>query len=160
VFALYEHFLLIRMTNATYSLTVRRTNKTALAVGLILTLISVTETQAADEFADCDAKAKTTLDMENCAGAERDRAYGKLNAVYKKLAAKVTPQGQEKLKAARDAWEIYNKKQCAFNMAGSEDARLYTLNIVLCYAHMANDYAGTLSKQLHCTEGDLACGGQ
>ncbi len=115
---------------------------------------------AADDFADCDAKAKTTLAIENCAGAERDRAYRKLDEAYKKLLEKVSPRGQEKLKAARDAWEIYHKKQCEFTMAGSEDARLYTLNIVLCYAHMANDYAKVLDDQLHCTEGDLACGGQ
>lgn len=142
------------MTNATYFSMAPRSHKAALVAAFILACSSVTRAQAgAESYADCDAKAKTISYLEDCAGAERDRAYSTLDAAYKKLLAKMTPQGEQKLKAARDAWENYSKKQCEFNTAGLEDAREHpNMKSAMMLRPKGTDdaYVGPFLMSAHC----------
>jgi uncharacterized protein YecT (DUF1311 family) len=147
--------------NAIYSSTVRQKNKTAFAAGFLFMLISVAGTQAATvDFAGCFGKAQTTYDMENCAGAQQNRADAELNDTYRKLMAKITSEDRAVLKEARNAWEHYRDKQCIFNSLGSAGGTLHTMSLMQCRAYMAIDYNKRLKNQLDCKEGVITCGGQ
>jgi len=109
---------------------------------------------------DCHKTALTQTAMNLCAIEDGHKADAKLEHVYNKLIAKVSPEGQEKLRAAKNSWTIYRVLQCEFNTFGSKDGSINPMVISLCYADMANDYTKVLRAQLDCVEGDASCGRQ
>jgi uncharacterized protein YecT (DUF1311 family) len=61
------------------------------------------------EYAACNAKAKTQIDMNGCASAEATRADKELNRVYAQVLVRAAsvPEAADKAKAAQRAWIAY-----------------------------------------------------
>lgn len=109
--------------------------------------------------ADC-ANLATQADMNFCEGKNFEKADARLNAVFSKLAAKITPAGKAKLVDAQRAWIKYRDLQCAFDTLGTEAGSIHAMMVAQCLTQTTADQATRLEKQLNCEEGDMSCGGQ
>jgi uncharacterized protein YecT (DUF1311 family) len=107
----------------------------------------------------CD-KASTQSEMNICGGKETHGADAELTAIYQKLLAKVSPDGQAALRAAERAWINYRDKQCSFNSLGSAGGSVHDMVEAQCLTDLTNQQIKQLQQQLICGPGDLACGGQ
>lgn len=121
----------------------------------ILCLLAVCPAQAAD----C-GKLSTQLDMNLCEGKNFEQADGRLNAVYGKLAAKVSPAGKAKLVDAQRAWIKYRDAQCQFEAFGTNGGSINGMMVSQCMTQMTRDQTARLARQLDCPEGDMSCGAQ
>ena len=66
-------------------------------------------TSISKEYAACNEKAKTQIEMNGCASAEATRADKELNKVYAQVLLKSAsvPEAAEKAKASQRAWVAY-----------------------------------------------------
>ncbi|MGJ0509438.1 MAG: lysozyme inhibitor LprI family protein [Methylocystis sp.] len=108
---------------------------------------------------ECGSLA-TQLDMTLCEGKKFDAADARLNAIYTRLAAKVTAAGKAKLVDAQRAWIKYRDLQCAFDTFGTNGGSINGMMIAQCKTQMTLDQTKRLDHQLNCEEGDVSCGGQ
>ncbi|PSS58094.1 lysozyme inhibitor LprI family protein [Pseudomonas sp. BBP2017] len=63
-------------------------------------------------YSQCMQTAQTTLDMNNCNGAEIKRQDARLNSAYKKAKAALEPAQQAKLLDAQRLWIKYRDANC------------------------------------------------
>jgi uncharacterized protein YecT (DUF1311 family) len=70
---------------------------------------STASTSTSKEYAACNEKAKTQIEMNGCASAEATRADKELNRVYAQVLLKSAsvPEAAEKAKASQRAWVAY-----------------------------------------------------
>lgn len=108
---------------------------------------------------DCtDTADQMTLTV--CADQALQAADTELGAAYRALTEKVTPEGLEKLEAARQAWIAYRDAQCDFDTFGARDGTIYPTVRSTCLASLTRTQTQLLNEQLDCEEGDLSCGNQ
>jgi uncharacterized protein YecT (DUF1311 family) len=98
--------------------------------------------------------------MTICAEQALQAADAELDAAYQALREKVSPEGREKLEAARQAWITYRDAQCAFDTFGARDGTIYPMVRSTCLASLTRVQIQRLNDQLDCKEGDLSCGNQ
>src|SRR5579871_1472401 len=127
--------------------------------GLIFWL-SNCEQSFADDKKDCNHTAKTQDDLNECSHKDGEEAKARLDDVYNKLMAKISPVGQARLKLAREAWTVYRAEDCEFESLGSSTGSIHPTIVNECYAYLTNEYAKLLERHLNCVEGDSSCGGQ
>jgi len=109
---------------------------------------------------DCAKDDLPQTDMNLCTIDYAKKAELELDAVYKKLMEKISPENRNKLRAAQNAWIKYRKKQCEFNTLASLGGSVHSTVLSYCHASLANQQKKTLLEQLECEEGDLSCGSQ
>lgn len=101
--------------------------RSALAALALLTAFAAPAPAAAeDPPLDC-AEALSTQDMNNCAGAEYEKADAALNAVFKQALAAIPDMAGEKpfdaksweeaLRASQRAWIAYRDQECDEHVA-------------------------------------------
>jgi len=111
-----------------------------------------------DFAASCDWS--TQSEMNICAGKNAHGSDTELNALYQKLLAKVSRDGQTSLRTAEKAWLRYRDEQCAFNSLGSMGGSFHDTALALCLKELTDQQIKQLQHQLTCVTGDLACVGQ
>jgi uncharacterized protein YecT (DUF1311 family) len=109
---------------------------------------------------DCDKDDLSQTGMNLCAIDDSKKAERELEAVYKKLTKKISPEGRTKLRAAQNAWTAYRKMQCEFNTLGTLGGSVQPMVLSRCYEAFAEEQTKILKEQLECEEGYLGCGGQ
>jgi uncharacterized protein YecT (DUF1311 family) len=115
--------------------------------------------QANPAQADC-LNAQTQMAMDQCAGRNLKAADQKLNETYRALMAKVSKNGAEQLKKSQRAWVAWRDAQCEFDTMGSRGGSIHSMVYTLCVQTLTQAQQKHLDSQLHCEEGDTACGGQ
>lgn len=102
---------------------------------------------AQDDYSQCMQGAQTTLDMNNCNGAEIKRQDTRLNVAYKKAMAGLEAQQQGKLRDAQRAWIKYRDANCGlyFSLTGGT---IDQLNGAGCMLEMTKARADELNKLL------------
>jgi uncharacterized protein YecT (DUF1311 family) len=123
----------------------------------IAALMLVTPASAAER--DCSA-LNTQMEINACEGEKLQKVDAALNAVYAKLAKKVSPEGKAKLIEAQRAWLKYRDSQCAFETLGTVNGTIHPLEVAQCEAALTKAQSERLEAQLNCEEGDPSCGGQ
>jgi uncharacterized protein YecT (DUF1311 family) len=94
------------------------------------------------EYAACNEKAKTQIEMNGCASAEATRADKELNRVYAQVLLKSAsvPEAAEKAKAAERAWVAYRDAyiEAAFPAKDkqTEYGSMYPLDVELLRAKL------------------------
>ena len=109
---------------------------------------------------NCHKTASIQNEMNLCAKADAKKADAELSAVYAKLMAKASPQGQTRLHAAEEAWLVYRKRQCEFDSFGTSAGSIHPMIVSECYRFYAIQHAEDLRRQLDCDEGNLSCAKQ
>jgi len=111
---------------------------------------------------DCFATScgHTQSEMNICAGKDANDADSKLNALVKKLSAKISPGSQGALRTAERAWLDFRDKQCAFDTLGSEDGSIHDMVLAQCHKDLTDQQIKQVQQQLNCGQGDVTCGGQ
>lgn len=108
---------------------------------------------------DCRGKG-TQADMNICERKNLEQADADLNAVYNKLAAKVSAEGKAKLIEMQKAWMKYRDLQCAFDSLGTAGGTINSMIVGECLGELTKEQTKRLRRQLDCEEGDVSCGGQ
>jgi uncharacterized protein YecT (DUF1311 family) len=108
---------------------------------------------------DC-SNATTQAAMDDCAGKSLKASDTKLNQTYNALFAKVSKEGKLKLQKAQRAWIGWRDAQCAFNTSGSSGGSVNAMVEASCLDDLTQAQTKLLNSQLHCQEGDTACGNQ
>ncbi len=98
--------------------------------------------------------------MNICADESYRQENRKLQVLYKRLMARIRPDSQQKLQAAKLAWIDYRNKQCAFDSLGTEGGSVHPMIVSECYEALTREQNARLQRQLDCIEGDLSCGYQ
>jgi len=124
---------------------------------IILIAVLLTPALAAEK--DC-SEMHTQIEINDCEGQKFKKADAALNAVYAKLAAKVSAAGKAKLVEAQRAWVKYRDAQCAFETLGTIDGSIHPLEVAQCETGLTKEQTRRLDAQLNCEEGDPSCGGQ
>ncbi len=109
---------------------------------------------------DCREKAETQAALNLCADKDFEKAENDLAVLVPQLAAKITPAGGAKLRAALDVWRNWRDAQCEFETFGRADSSAHPMVLADCYERLTSEYVETLRLQLNCEEGDISCGGQ
>lgn len=81
-----------------------------------------------------------------------------LNAVYRKLLAAASPNGQARLRAAQRAWIRFRDLDCEAR-AGARGGSFHPAARLLCLEGATDQRTAALEAELDCEEGDMACGG-
>jgi len=82
--------------------------------------------QAAAESAAC-ASATSTAAMRECEIGRLKRADAGMNAAYRSLSAKLDRRGQEKLRAAQQAWLEFRAAEAQYQADAARDGTLAPL---------------------------------
>ena len=82
--------------------------------------------QPAAERAECD-KAESTAAMRQCEIGRLKRAEQGMNAAYRSLRAKLDQRGQEKLRAAQQAWLRFRAAEADYQADAARDGTLAPL---------------------------------
>jgi uncharacterized protein YecT (DUF1311 family) len=96
-------------------------------------------------YNQCMQTAQTTLDMNNCNGAEIERQDARLNSVYKKAKAALEPAQQTQLLDAQRLWIKYRDANCKlyYSLTGGT---IDQLNGAGCVLEMTKARADELLK--------------
>jgi len=116
-----------------------------LAIALMVTVSPFA--LAEDAYSQCMQGAQTTLDMNNCNGAEIKQQDTRLNAAYKQAMAGLEAPQQGKLRDAQRAWIKYRDANCALYF-GLTGGTIDQLNGAGCMLEMTKARADELSKLL------------
>jgi uncharacterized protein YecT (DUF1311 family) len=120
-------------------------------------LIASTSALAAQP--DCST-VTTEAAMTQCAANSLKASDAKLNQTYRALLAKVSKDGKTRLQKAQRAWISWRDAQCDFNTSGSRDGTIHEMVQTSCVDDLTQAQTKLLDSQLHCQEGDTACGNQ
>jgi uncharacterized protein YecT (DUF1311 family) len=110
-------------------------------------------------LADCSS-APTQIAMDECVGKSFKAADQKLNETYRTLLGKTSKGGAEQLKKTQRAWVAWRDAQCEFETMGSRGGSIHPMVQTMCAEELTKAQTKRLDAQLHCQEGDTACGGQ
>ncbi|TDF78998.1 lysozyme inhibitor LprI family protein [Pseudomonas sp. H9] len=95
-------------------------------------------------YSQCMQAAQTTLDMNNCNGAEIEQQDARLNTAYKKAMAALESAQQAQLRDAQRSWIKYRDTNCKlyFSLTGGT---IDQLNGAGCVLDMTKARADELS---------------
>jgi len=87
------------------------------------------------------ATAQTQLEMNECSGAEGQKAEEEMNRVYKQLLARAsaTPAYREKLEAAQKAWLAYRDAELEAKYPAQDKRADYGSVYPMCFANYRTD---------------------
>jgi uncharacterized protein YecT (DUF1311 family) len=122
-------------------------------------LLAVAASSSWAQQAEC-SNAPTQIAMDECIGKNLKAADQKLNETYRALLAKVSKDGAEQLRRAQRAWVGWRDAQCEFDNMSTRGGSIHSSMVAMCVEHFTREQTKHLDEQLHCKEGDLACGGQ
>lgn len=99
-------------------------------------------------YSQCMETAQSTLDMNNCNGAEIERQDARLNSVYKRAKAALEPAQQTQLLEAQRLWIKYRDANCKvyFNLTGGTIDQLNGAGCLLDMTKARADELATLSQ--------------
>ena len=81
----------------------------------------------------------------------------KLNAVYSRLAAKLSPASKESLQTAQLAWIRFRDQECEFESINTVGGSIHSMMVNVCLGRFTNQRIKDIERQLNCQEGDLSC---
>lgn len=122
--------------------------RTLLAASLMMAIAPFAVAQGdSPAYSQCMQTAETTLDMNNCNGAEIDRQDGRLNGAYKKAMAALEPAQQTQLRDAQRLWIKYRDANCKlyYSLTGGT---IDQLNGAGCVLELTKARADELGKLL------------
>ncbi|MBH3427211.1 lysozyme inhibitor LprI family protein [Pseudomonas alkylphenolica] len=122
--------------------------RTLLAACLMTAIAPVVVAQSdSPAYSQCMQTAETTLDMNNCNGAEIDRQDARLNGAYKKAMATLEPTQQTQLRDAQRLWIKYRDANCKlyYSLTGGT---IDQLNGAGCVLELTKARADELGKLL------------
>jgi len=92
------------------------------------------------EAKDC-ATAKTQLELNECAGAEEQKAEEEVNRLYQQLLARASanPAYREKLEAAQRAWLAYRDAELEAKYPAQDKRAAYGSVYPMCFANDRTD---------------------
>jgi uncharacterized protein YecT (DUF1311 family) len=120
---------------------------------LVLTMAMIATMAAVPAVAaeTCDRSDQTQMGMNLCAAADAEAADAKLNAIYKKLAAKAEGTEKTALRDAQRAWIAYRDKECDYETIGSEGGSIRPMEVSMCVTKITEartkELGGFLSQQ-------------
>ncbi|RWU25478.1 hypothetical protein DM813_07090 [Pseudomonas alkylphenolica] len=123
-------------------------NRTLLVASLMTAIVPFAVAQSdSPAYSQCMQTAQTTLDMNNCNGAEIDRQDARLNSAYKKAMATLEPAQQSQLRDAQRLWIKYRDANCKlyFSLTGGT---IDQLNGAGCVLELTKARADELGKLL------------
>ena len=103
------------------------------------------------------ALAQTQNALNAQAGKSSSKADAALNAAYKQLMARYTPDEQAALKASETAWIKYRDADCRFESMGVDGGSAQPMIYSGCVEDLTNERVKHLKYQISCQEGDLSC---
>ena len=103
--------------------------------------------QAAAEDTAC-ANATSTAAMRECEIGRLKRANAGMNAVYRSLSAKLDQRGQEKLRAAQQAWLEFRAAEAQYQADAARDGTLAPLIAASVQADLTESRRKDLEKAL------------
>lgn len=106
------------------------------------------------------AFAQTQAELNEKAGKDFAAADKRLNDIYQKLTAKISPQGRARLRDVEKIWIQFRDQECAFETLGTVDGSIHPLVLLECKTGLTEQRIKDLEAQVNCQEGDLSCGGQ
>jgi uncharacterized protein YecT (DUF1311 family) len=106
------------------------------------------------------ANATDQATLTQCANNSLKASDAKLNQTFRALLAKVSKPGKDKLQKSQRAWIAWRDAQCGFNASGSSDGSIHAMVLASCLDDLTQAQTKLLNSQLHCEEGDTACGNQ
>jgi uncharacterized protein YecT (DUF1311 family) len=128
-------------------------------ISCVVTTVLFASTSAFAAQPDC-ANATDQATLTQCANNSLKASDAKLNQTFRALQAKVSKPGKDKLQKAQRAWITWRDAQCDFNASGSSDGSVHGMVLASCLDDLTKAQTKLLDSQLHCQEGDTACGGQ
>ena len=117
-----------------------------LTIALMTTIAPFAVAQSdSPAYSQCMQTAQSTLDMNNCNGAEIERQDARLNSAYKKAIAALEPAQQTQLRDAQRLWIKYRDANCKlyFSLTGGT---IDQLNGAGCVLDMTKARADELLK--------------
>jgi uncharacterized protein YecT (DUF1311 family) len=106
------------------------------------------------------AVAQSQMEMNEDAGSDFAKSDKKLNETYRKLIAKISPEGQARLRDVEKLWIQFRDQECAFETLGTVDGSIHPMVLLIGKTRLTDQRIKDLGAQLNCEEGDLSCGGQ
>jgi uncharacterized protein YecT (DUF1311 family) len=106
------------------------------------------------------ANATDQATLNQCANNSLKASDAKLNQTFRALQNKVSKPGKDKLQKAQRAWITWRDAQCDFNTSGTRDGSIHAMVEASCLDDLTQAQTKLLNSQLHCEEGDTACGNQ
>lgn len=107
---------------------------------------------------DC-TRLSTQLEMNFCAGRNREAADAALNEAYRRIVARLGTDtatlGQ--LREAQRAWIAFQDAECTFAASGVEGGSIYPMIHADCLREATEARTAALQTYLDCAEGDLSC---
>jgi uncharacterized protein YecT (DUF1311 family) len=101
--------------------------------------------QPTTESTACE-NAKTTAAMRECEIARLKRAEAGMNAAYRSLSAKLDQKGQEKLRAAQEAWLKFRAAEAEYQADTARDGTLAPLIAASVQADLTESRRKELEK--------------
>ncbi|MFK8332928.1 lysozyme inhibitor LprI family protein [Pseudomonas sp. BJa5] len=121
---------------------------TLLPIALMTTIAPLAIAQGdSPAYSQCMKTATTTLDMNNCNGAEIERQDARLNSAYKTAMAGLETDQQGKLRDAQRLWIKYRDANCGLYY-GLTGGTMDQLNGAGCVLEMTKARADELGKLL------------
>jgi uncharacterized protein YecT (DUF1311 family) len=106
------------------------------------------------------AFAQSQMELNEEAAKVFRKSDKKLNEIYQKLTAKISPAGQASLLKAEKTWIQFRDEECAFETLATEGGSIHPMVLLYCRARLTDQRLKDLEAQLNCEEGDLSCGRQ
>ncbi|MFO1079248.1 MAG: lysozyme inhibitor LprI family protein [Reyranellaceae bacterium] len=106
------------------------------------------------------AATQSQRELNAAAAADFDKADRRLNDVYKALMAKISSNGQGRLREAQVTWLRFREQECIFETMGTEGGSIHGMMVTMCRTRLTAQRVKDLEHQLDCREGDVSCGGQ
>ena len=107
---------------------------------------------------DCMKTASSQAAMNECVGQAVKASDKALNETYRDLLKKSSTEGATQLRKAQRAWLVWRDRQCAFETTGTRGGSFRSSAYAMCINDLTQQQSRRLDSQLHCQEGDLACG--
>lgn len=123
--------------------------------GIVMALLAAGSGQAAE---DCDnASDQTTMNV--CAGDALKKSDTQLNALYKKIEARLKDDADaaKLLVSAQKAWLSFRDAECTFSSSAVAQGSVYPMIYALCLDGLTQLRVKDFQTYLACEEGDLSC---
>ena len=106
----------------------------------------------------CGAES-TQAGMNECAGQEFKAADAALNAVYRRIVARLAGQTEARqlLTKAQRAWVGFRDAECQFSASGVQGGSIQPMIASECQTDLTKTRTEALRRYLDCKEGDVSC---
>lgn len=78
------------------------------------------------------AFAQTQTEMNEEAGKDLTKSDKKLNEIYRKLMAKISPDGQVRLREVEKTWILFRDQECDFETLGTVGGSVHPMVLLMC----------------------------